>query len=150
MKGKLLFISIIVGLFSFSFAAANYSVDYQVTGLQAGEFSGNSSNYSASYIFPFSPQSAIGSNYSATVGIELLGLALPNTINNLICSIGNMTLSGLQTINNQYSTITTPFAMGLTVILGIIFILSGVILLWHYALKNMPGWPRIQLPRIKI
>ena len=150
MIPKILLVIVSLLLVNNIFAAPNYTFEYQVTGLQSGEFSGNSSNYSASYIFPYSPQQANGSNYSATVGIELLGLALPNTINNLICSIGNMTLSGLQTINNQYSTITTPFAMGLTVILGIIFILSGVILLWHYALKNMPGWPRIQLPRIRI
>jgi len=129
--------------------AGNYTIDHQVTGLQNQNNSGNSSNYSVNVIFPFSPQPASGGNYSATVGIEILGIALPSQLVPLFCSIQNMTLSGLQTIQNQYSAITSPFTLGLTYILGIIFILSGIILLWNYALKDMPGWPKIQLPRIR-
>jgi len=138
-------------LFALGLAGAgNYTFDYQVTGLQAGDFGGtNASNYSGSYIFPFTPQEAVSGNYTATSGIEILGIALPSGISAAICSIGNMTLSGLQTIQNQYSAITSPFTIALTYIFGIIFLLGGIILIWHYALKNVPGWPRIVLPRIR-
>ena len=140
---KLLLAVAFICFLSLSLATSgNYTVELQITGLQNQNTTGNSSNYTVDTIFPYSPQAANGSNYTATVGIEILGwyfppvTVLPPTNWSLLAAFLGMS-KAQQTITSIYTSITSPVLGGfsLTMVVSLILLLLGLAFLLIYTLK---------------
>ena len=119
----------------------NYTVELLVTGLQNQNNSGNSSNYTVDTIFPYAPTPANGSNYSATVKVELMGWYIPQNILpptnwSLLAVFLGMSKDN-QVVTSIYSSITTTVLAGFTLqmIVSLILLLLGLALMLRYVLR---------------